>query len=135
MSTFISLQKEMSFPSNFLQKKWWHAFEFSHNTQSWQHWHLIQIHQNIKRIKKKSFFLKILMYYILKISFSPKQPSVYFYWDFGRKWLLSPSFNIFDAFELDVNVVNFVYYGKTLLATYPVLLWCAWRALNAVKGG
>ena len=24
-----------------------------------------------------------------------------------------PSLNIFDAFELDVNVVNFVYYGKT----------------------
>ena len=25
-------------------------------------------------------------------------------------------FKYFDAFELDVNVVNFVYYGKTLLA-------------------
>ena len=23
--------------------------------------------------------------------------------------------NIFDAFELDVNIVNFVYYGKTLI--------------------
>ena len=49
------------------------------------------------------------MYNIQKISFSPKQPSVYFYKDFGRKWLLFPSLNIFDAFELDVNVVNFVY--------------------------
>ena len=26
-----------------------------------------------------------------------------------------PSLNIFDAFELDVNVVNFVYCGKTRL--------------------
>ena len=28
--------------------------------------------------------------------------------------------NIFDAFELDVNVVNFVYYGKTRLQTLQV---------------
>ena len=27
-------------------------------------------------------------------------------------------FEYFDAFELDVNVVNFVYYGKTLLKFY-----------------
>ena len=53
------------------------------------------------------------MYYIEKISFSPKQPDVYFYQDFGRKWLLFPSLNIFDLIELDVNVVNFVFYGKT----------------------
>ena len=26
-------------------------------------------------------------------------------------------FNYFDAFELDVNVVNFVYYGKTHLGS------------------
>ena len=30
-------------------------FEFSHNTQSWQHWHLIQMHQNNLKMKKKSF--------------------------------------------------------------------------------
>ena len=31
----------------------------------------------------------------------------------------------FDAFELDVNVVNFVYYGKTRLFrdTYHVFQW------------
>ena len=28
-------------------------------------------------------------------------------------WLLFPSLNIFDAFELGVNVVDFVYYVKT----------------------
>ena len=27
-------------------------------------------------------------------------------------------FEFFDAFELDVNVVNFVYYGKTRLGHY-----------------
>ena len=52
--------------------------EFSHNTQSWQHWHLIQMHQNILRMKKKSIFLKILMYYIQKISF-PLNSLVYIF--------------------------------------------------------
>ena len=56
------------------------------------------------------------MYYIQKIPFSPKQPSVKFYLHFGRKWLLFTSLNIFDAFELDVNVVNIVYYGKTQIS-------------------
>ena len=71
------------------------------------------MHQNILRMKKKSFFLKIRMYYIQKMSFSPKQPSVYFLLGF---WEIMTSFSVleyFDAFQLDVNVVNFVYYGKT----------------------
>ena len=32
---------------------------------------------------------------------------------FWEKMTFFPPLNIFDAFELDVNVVNFVYYGKT----------------------
>ena len=31
----------------------------------------------------------------------------------GENDFFFPSLNIFDAFELDVNVVNFVYCGKT----------------------
>ena len=30
--------------------------EFSHNTQSWQHWHLTQMHQNILKNEKEVFF-------------------------------------------------------------------------------
>ena len=33
-------------------------------------------------------------------------------------------FKYFDAFELDVNVVNFVYYGKTRMMTQPDTGWC-----------
>ena len=36
-------------------------------------------------MKKKYFFLKILMYYIQKISFSLKQPSVLFLLGFWEK--------------------------------------------------
>ena len=36
----------------------------------------------------------------------------------GENDLLFPSLNIFDAFELDVDVVNFVYYGKTRINTF-----------------
>ena len=92
---------------------WEHWIEFSRNTQCWQHWHLIQVHQNIQRMKNDVIFLKIPMYYIQKKLFSPKQSSVYFNYYFRRKWIIFPPLNIFDAFGLDVNIVNFVYYGKT----------------------
>ena len=71
------------------------------------------MHQNIERMKKKSFLLKILMYYIQKISFSPKQHGLYFFIGLREKITSFSFLDIFDAFELDVNVVNFVYYEKT----------------------
>ena len=67
------------------------------------------------------------MYYIQKNSFSQKQPSAYFYMEFERKWYLFPSLNIFYAFELDVNVVNFVYYGKTRLVEILTFGTCRCR--------
>ena len=33
-------------------------------------------------------------------------------------------FKYFDVFELDVNVVNFVYYGKTRLESIDFMLLC-----------
>ena len=49
-----------------------------------------------------------------------------------------PSLNIFDAFELDVNVVNFVYYGKTQLITVKhslldILMVMTTKASNELK--
>ena len=32
------------------------AVEFSHNTQSWQHWHLIQMHQKYLKNEKELIF-------------------------------------------------------------------------------
>ena len=54
------------------------------------------------------------MYYIQKISFSQTAQCIILL-GFQEKMTFFPSLNIFDAFELDVNVVNFVYYGKTRL--------------------
>ena len=55
------------------------------------------------------------MYYIQKISFPPNSLVYICIRILGENDFLFPSLNICDAFELDVNVVNFVYYGKTRL--------------------
>ena len=53
------------------------------------------------------------MYSYTKDIISPKQPSVYIFIRILGENDTFPSLNIFDAFELDVKIVNFVYYGKT----------------------
>ena len=57
------------------------------------------------------------MYYIQKISFPPPPNSlVYIFIRILVENDFFPSLNIFEAFKFDVNVVNFVYYGKTRMA-------------------
>ena len=54
------------------------------------------------------------MYYIKDIIF-PQRAECIFLLGLWEKMTYFPSLKIFDAFELDVNVVNFVYYLKTCL--------------------
>ena len=93
--------------------------EFSHNTQSWQHWRLIQIHQKYSRKEKEVIFSQNPNKNIYTRLFWGKLYLVYIiHKDFQKKMTSFSFFKYFDAFELDVNVVNFVYYGKTQLSIY-----------------
>ena len=56
-----------------------------------------------------------------KISFYPQTAWCIFLLGLWEKMTAFPSLNIFDAFELDVSVVNFVYYGKTRLISCDVV--------------
>ena len=79
------------------------------------------MHQNIQRMKKKSFFSENPHVLYRKDIISPKQSSVILgFWE--KMTFIFPSLKIFDAYELDVNVVNFVYYGKTGLGKYCKIL-------------
>ena len=81
------------------------------------------MHQNIQRMKNDVIFLKIPMYYIQKNHF-PQNSLVYILIrNFRRKWILLIPLNIFDAFGLDVNIVNFVYYGKTRMDFHERTCW------------
>ena len=92
------------------------TFEFSHNTQSWQHWHLIQVHQKYSRKEKEVIFSQKPNKNIYTRLFGGKWYLLYtIHKDFQKKITSFSFFKYFDAFELDVNVVNFVYYGKTRL--------------------
>ena len=81
------------------------AIEFSRNTLSWQCWH-----QRIKKIFHifPEFLIKMYVRILGKESFVCNTFEFLVKNDFHFIiWILS------DAFELDANVVNFVYYGKT----------------------
>ena len=70
--------------------------EFSHNRQSWQHWHLSQMHQKYSRKEKKSFSPKILIKKYTRL-FGGKWYLLYIIHlckDFQKKWLLFHSLNI-----------------------------------------
>ena len=55
------------------------VLEFSHNTQSWQYWHLIQMHQTtFKECKRINFTPKFLMYIYIRI-FGEKLILLYIY--------------------------------------------------------
>ena len=70
-------------------------------------------------MKKKSFFGKSLCIIYKRNHFPPNSLVYIFIRILGENEVPFPSLNIFDAFELDVNVVNFVYYGKTRLRFRP----------------
>ena len=79
--------------------------EFFRNTQSWQHWHLIQmIWTMFKEWKGSHIFANPNVWYTKEFVFQPKS-LIYIF--IRILWIL------YDAFELDANVANFVYYGKT----------------------
>ena len=83
-------------------------FEFSHNLQSWQYWYLIQMYwTTFKELKGILFCTKILRYVFKRFHFCPKSLMYIFIRIFSILWIL------FDVIELDANVANFVYYGKT----------------------
>ena len=66
---------------------------------------------------KNSFVPQILMYTYKKNSFSPE--SLMYIFEKKSKFL-SILWILTNAFEIDANVANFVYYGKTLLRTCRV---------------
>ena len=92
------------------------SFEFSHNTQSWWHWHLIQMHQKYSRKEKEVIFSQNPNKNIYTSCLGEMISFLYNIRIF-RKITSFSFFKYFDAFELDVNVVNFVYNGKTRLYT------------------
>ena len=67
-------------------------------------------------MKKKSFFSENPYVLYTKDIIFPQTAYCIFLLAFGKNYFFFPSLNIFDAFELDVNVVNFVYYGKTRIS-------------------
>ena len=95
------------------------SLEFSRNTQSWQCWHLIQMHRTIfKGWKRFHFFPEFLIKMYMKL-LGKDESFVYNTFAISVKnyflfiiWILS------NAFELGANVVNFVYYGKTRLSKF-----------------
>ena len=92
-----------------------YIFEFSHNTQSWQHWHLIQMHQKYSRKEKEVIFSQNPNRIYTRLFWGKMISFVYNTLGFSEKITSFSFFKYFDAFELDVNVVNFVHYGKTRL--------------------
>ena len=73
------------------------------------------MHQNIQGMKKKSFSPKILIKIYTRLFGGKLYLLFIIHKDFHKKITSFSFFKYFDAFELDVNVVNFVYYGKTRL--------------------
>ena len=90
--------------------------KFSHNTQIWQRWHLIQMHQTIfKEWKRIHFSPKILVKMYIRLLKENKLFRCYTLGFVEKNDFLFVLWILSDAFELDANVVNFVYYGKTWL--------------------